>query len=153
VLVFVLLAGSAGFGAWRWVSARDEQVCSACQRVIHAGSRTVASDGHRERAFCCPACALAERELTGPGFSVTSLTDFETGRPLPPASAFVVRASEVNPCVHAQGAVSEDKRPLRVLYDRCSPSLIAFASHQSATTFARQHGGTVVPFTALSSTH
>lgn len=150
VLAFVLLAGSVGFGAWRWVSSRDQQVCTACQRIIHANTRTIAGDSHGSRAFCCPACALAERQLTGAGFSVTSLTDFETGRPLAPASATIVRASEVNPCLHAAvGSVNEDKRPLRVLYDRCAPSLIAFASHESADAFARQHGGTVVPFTAL----
>jgi nitrous oxide reductase accessory protein NosL len=37
-------------------------------------------------------------------------------------------------------------RPADVQYDRCSPSLLAFAQRIEAVQFVREHGGQVLPF-------
>jgi NosL len=52
----------------------------------------------------------------------------------------------VNMCERTQGMIQEDKRPADLYYDRCAPSLIAFAQRSEARDFAREHGGEVLAF-------
>jgi hypothetical protein len=138
--------GYAGFVAYR--RAQPES-CYACQRPIHAHSRTVAVANGRSRLFCCPACALSEHEQEGKPVQVTELTGFLTGAKLSPNDAYVVKGSDVNMCAHAHEMIDADKQPAGVLYDRCSPSLLAFAQRSEAMQFAREHGGEALPFKAL----
>jgi hypothetical protein len=77
---------------------------------------------------------------------VTELTAFLTGAKLSPNDAYVVKGSDVNMCAHAHELIDADKRPSEMLYDRCSPSLIAFAQEKEAIEFSREHGGTVHAF-------
>lgn len=143
ILVVVAALGYTGFRAYR--GAQPER-CYACQRLIHANSRTVAAANGRSRPFCCPACALSEREQEGKPVRVTELTAFLTGAKLSPNEAYVVKGSDVNMCAHAHEMIDADKRPAGVLYDRCSPSLLAFGQRSEATQFAREHGGEVLSF-------
>jgi hypothetical protein len=39
-----------------------------------------------------------------------------------------------------------DKRLADVHYDRCAPSLLAFAQRREAVEFVSEHGGKVLPF-------
>jgi hypothetical protein len=82
---------------------------------------------------------------------VTELTAFSTGAKLSPEDAFVVRGSDVNMCVHTRELMDADKRPADLHYDRCSPSLIAFAKRSEAMQFVREHGGKVLPFSEVAS--
>ncbi|HWA16777.1 MAG TPA: nitrous oxide reductase accessory protein NosL, partial [Gemmatimonadales bacterium] len=63
-----------------------------------------------------------------------------------PASAYVVRGSDLNMCTRTQEVVDSDKHPAGLHYDRCAPSLIAFARRHEAARFAREHGGEVLRF-------
>ena len=45
--------------------------------------------------------------------------------------------------------VSGDKQPMHVHFDRCSPSLLAFAKREAAEAFMREHGGRMVRFSEL----
>jgi hypothetical protein len=103
------------------------------------------ANGHA-RLFCCPACALSLHEQAGKPVQVTQLTSFLDGRALAPESAYIVKGSNVNMCERAPELIQEDKRPADLRYDRCSPSLIAFARRDEAVEFARDHGGEVLPF-------
>ena len=96
--------------------------------------------------FCCPACALTAHDQNGKAVRVVELTDYETNAALSPDRAYVVRGSDVNPCAQSDGPVGPDKQPTVVHFDRCSPSLLAFATGQSAASFAREHGGEVFSF-------
>ncbi len=136
----------AGFRTYRGSQAEQ---CYACQRAIHAHSRTLAVDKGRVRVFCCPACALSEHEQEGKPIRVTELTDFLTGAKLAPSGAFILKGSDVNMCAHTQELIDAEKRPAGLQYDRCSPSLLAFGSRNEAMEFARTHGGEVVPFTEI----
>ncbi len=81
---------------------------------------------------------------------MTVLTDYLTITAIQPARAFIVQASDVNPCKsHAAPAVASDKQPLRSGFDRCSPSMLAFRDEASARSFASAHGGTVVAFNSV----
>jgi hypothetical protein len=135
-----------GFAGWRTIAHADDGRCYACNRPVHAHSRTVAfSDGQR-RVFCCPACALSRQEQAGKPVTITELTSFLTGKALSPDSAYVVKGSDVNMCERTRGLVDADKRPADLHYDRCSPSLLAFAQRDEAVEFTREHGGEVMPF-------
>ena len=77
---------------------------------------------------------------------VTSLTDYDTGARLAPQSAFLVRGSDINPCARAHTTIGPDKQPMHEHFDRCSPSVLAFATRSAADRFARDHGGQIVRF-------
>jgi hypothetical protein len=49
-------------------------------------------------------------------------------------------------CERTKELVDADKRAADLRYDRCAPSLIAFAARSDAVQFAREHGGEVMPF-------
>ena len=145
-LLFMLVALGLGFAAWRSFAPADADQCYACKRPVHAHSKTMASiDGHL-RSFCRPACALSEHQQTGKPIHIVQLTSFLTGKALAPDDAYVVRASDVNMCERTKEMVEADKQSADLRYDRCGPSLIAFAQRSDALLFARQHGGEVMPF-------
>jgi hypothetical protein len=82
----------------------------------------------------------------GKTISITRLTAFLTGKPLSPDGAYVVKASDINMCERTKELIDADKRAADLRYDRCAPSLIAFAERSDAVQFAREHGGEVMPF-------
>lgn len=145
VLVIALL-GLAYTGAQIYRRSQPEE-CHACNRPIHAHSRTVALVGGRPKPFCCPACALTERRQEGRPLPVTELTAYLNGSTLAPDHAYVVQGSDVNMCAHTQELIVAEKRAADLHYDRCAPSLLAFAERSEAVRFAREHGGTVLLFT------
>jgi hypothetical protein len=148
VVVFAAALGYAGLKAFRASSAEE---CYACRRLIHARSRTVALANGSARLFCCPACALSEHEQEGKPVKVTQLTSFLSGATLSPDSAYMVKGSDVNMCATTHGIMTADKRPADVHYDRCAPSLLAFAQRSEAVEFVREHGGEVLPFKEVAS--
>ena len=148
-LAIVVVAVGLGYAAFNAYRRSQPELCYASQRPVHAQTRTVAMVGGRPRVFCCPACALTEREQEGKPVQITELTDFLTGAKLSPAEAIVVKSSDVNMCARMKGFMSEEKRVADVRYDRCSPSILAFAHRTDARQFAREHGGEVVPFSEI----
>jgi hypothetical protein len=150
VLLSILLLTGIAYAAWRFIHSRDDRMCMACQRPIHGNSRTVASVDGQKGSYCCPACALSEHMQSGRPVEVISLTDHATGKPIEPANAYVVYGSSHNACTHHQPKqASSDKRPLEAHFDRCSPSILAFATRDLAAAFARENGGRVLPFGEL----
>lgn len=144
-----VVVAALGYSAWRLVSAREQQVCGACQRPVHGDSKTVATVAGRTALFCCPSCALSERLQSGAAVRVTALTDFRSGRPLDPSGAFLVRGGDVNPCAGHAMHLHPDKQPMQTQFDRCSPSLLAFSGFDAARAFAAEHGGQVIRFADL----
>lgn len=151
LVAFAVVAaiGGLGYTAFKVYRGSQAEQCFACQRPIHAHSRTVAIDKGRARVFCCPACALSEHEQEGKPVRVTELTDYLTGAKLAPSGAFILKGSDVNMCAHTHELIDADKRPADVQYDRCSPSLLAFGRREDAVEFARTHGGEVLPFSEI----
>jgi hypothetical protein len=145
-LLVVTVAVVLGFAGLRAFRGSSTEQCYACSRLIHAHSRTVALVNGRARLFCCPACALSEHEQEGKPVKVTQLTSFPTGANLSPESAYVVKGSDVNMCATKHEIITADKRPADAHYDRCAPSLLAFAQQSEAVEFVREHGGKVLPF-------
>jgi hypothetical protein len=145
-LLAVAVLAFTGYAGWTYVTTRDQRFCSACRRPVHAASVTHARVDGREAVFCCPACALSERRQSSQRVEILSLTEFTSGATLSPRDAFLVRGSDAHTCGHGEYARGEYDRPVQVSFDRCSPSLLAFASRARAAQFSREHGGQVLPF-------
>jgi hypothetical protein len=71
--------------------------------------------------------------------------------PLKPESSFVVRNSDVNPCLQYHPAAGEDNQPIEAPFDRCAPSVLAFQDRKPAAAFAGGHGGQIVRFSDFAS--
>jgi hypothetical protein len=151
--IVAVVALAIGYGAWRVeVRALPEQ-CYACQRPIHAHSRTLAFAGGKSRLYCCPACALSEHRQESKDVKITELTEYLTGAKLAPNDAWVVKGSDINMCAQAHEMMVTDKRRADVQYDRCAPSFLAFAQEREAQQFSREHGGTVLPFPQVAASY
>lgn len=144
--VAILVIAGLGYATWHFVNEKSAQSCRACARPVHSHMKTVAIlDGQRAN-YCCPACALSEHQQSGKQVQVVELTDYLSNTTLKPESSFLVRNSDVNPCLQHRAAVGEDSQPLESRFDRCSPSVLAFQDRKSAVAFAGEHGGQVVKF-------
>ena len=151
-VVLVVLLG-LGYAGWRISRSSEPRVCQVCSRPIHAHSRTVGLVGNHQELFCCPACALTTHDQNDRPVKIVELTDYETGSPLAPSQAYIVRGSDVNTCAQQHGPVAPDKQPTIVQFDRCSPSLLAFVGRDAAARFAQEHGGEVVSFSELEASY
>ncbi len=116
--------------------------CSVCEREIHSEVRStlVLEDGRTIHA-CCPRCALHYVEQSGAAVREIRVADYATKEPLRFAAAYLVDGSDETPCLRHPPIVSEAKQPLHLCYDRCQPSLIAFAREADARAFVGVHGG------------
>lgn len=141
--LFVLLVSC------RSPQGRIAQLCDACRRPLHANSKTLADLGDRRQVFCCPACALSARLQGGGRFKTVAFTDCATGKTLAPSAAWLIRGSDVNLCGRVRPLIDEMKEPHTVHYDRCTPSLLAFADKTAAARFVEEHGGTIMRFDEL----
>src|ERR1039457_5111421 len=114
VIAIIAVVALAGYAGWRAYQRSQPDQCYACQRLIHAHSRTVATDRGTSRLLCCPACALSEQRQEGKAVRVTELTAFLSGAKLSPNDAYVVKGSDVNMCAHAHEMTDAYKRPADV---------------------------------------
>ena len=143
----VLVLVGVGFAAWHFVNEQSAQTCGACARPVHSNTKTVAVIDGKPEYFCCPACALSEHKQSGKKVDVVEVADYLGNGPLKPETSFLVRNSDVNPCLqHQHPAVGANKQPLESHFDRCSPSALAFKDQKSAAAFASTHGGQVVSY-------
>jgi hypothetical protein len=145
-IVAILVLAGLGYSAWRFVKVRSAQSCQACDRLVHAHMKTVAIVDGKSANYCCPACALSVHQQSGKKVQVVELTDYLSSVPLKPANSYVVRNSDVNPCLQHHPAVGENHQPLESHFDRCAPSVLAFQDQKLAQTFAGEHGGQVLKY-------
>ena len=153
ILAVIAMAVGLGYAGFRTYQASRPEECYACRRPLHAHSETLALVNGQVKKFCCPACALSEHEQEGKPVRVTQLTEYYTGANLSPDDAFIVKGSDVNMCARTREVVSADKRAADLHYDRCAPSMLAFAKRDEAAQFARQHGGEILLFSQVASAY
>lgn len=150
VAILIAIACGLGYAGWKMLSPSGHQVCEVCNRPIHEHSRTIGVVGGGEKeVFCCPTCALTAHRQTGKKVEIIELTDFDSDKQLAPGDAYVVEGSTMNLCLGHQPLADRDKQPAQVAFDRCSPSIYAFAGEAAAERFAREYGGTVRRFEEL----
>lgn len=142
LLVLGVTAGIAGPRVWRWWMAPPPGHCPICLRHEHKESLVkfqAAGEGITE--VCCLSCALTYGRQTGKAITILHVTDHDNRQPLAPDMATFVVGSEVSPCTHAMAHVGPEAETYRVRWDRCLPSILAFASQKSAEGFRGEHGG------------
>jgi hypothetical protein len=140
--IVVAFALGLGYAGWRMMRNPSQgELCQASGRPIHADMRTVAFVGDKRGVYCCPTCALTEAAQMHLAVRFEQVADYETGDPLRPADAFAVEGSGVIPCFRPHNMVNRDGQAVPMDFDRCSPSIIAFANLAAAKRFASDHGG------------
>ena len=150
-IVAILVLAGLGYPAWRFVEERSDQLCSACRRPVHSQMKTVAMVDGKRGVYCCLACARSEQQQSGRRVQVVETTDFLSSNPLHPENSYLVRNSDVSPCLLHNPAVGENNQPLEAHFDRCAPSVLAFQDQKAAAAFASQHGGQVLRFSDFAS--
>lgn len=152
-LVLAIALG-LGYAGWRVSAPSHVTVCELSGRPIHPNTRTIAFIGKSRKVLCCPMCALTAGAQTHQTVRFEELTDYETERSLRPEDAFAVQGSDVVPCEISHTTLTTEIRnaegqAVPVVFDRCSPSILAFANRPSAERFASEHGGRAGTFLDL----
>lgn len=126
-------------------------MCAVCQRgECKAMAFRMTLDNGKTVETCCPRCGLHYLETNKQQARTFEATDFATGHWLDATKVVFVSGSDMRPC-----AMPESKRDAQgccmyLQYDRCLPSLVAFADKNAAVEFQKQHGGDVLAFAGLS---
>ncbi|MEE8537276.1 MAG: hypothetical protein V3S71_04665 [Acidobacteriota bacterium] len=126
--------------------------CGVCERQRHPGmgaELTLASG--QGLATCCLSCALHFSEKLETPARRFKVEDHAGGGLLDVESAYVVEGSRLNPCLLPSPREAGTRTPLRLSYDRCAPSMVAFRQVRQARDFIARHGGTLQPPGHLSS--
>jgi hypothetical protein len=124
---------------------RGGEKCGVCHREVHAGSRAVVVASGKGIVTCCPRCALHHLQESGGKPDSLRLTDHEGGGDLEWKRAWLLEGSDETPCLHQPPVMDETHTPTHLCYDRCLPSLLAFAGEEPARAFRAEHGGTLFP--------
>ncbi len=143
LIVLIMVGAGLVYVAWHLTRSTTDAVCQVCNRPIHMETRTVALVGGKREVFCCPTCAISAARQAGKTLKFLKFTDYATGWPVEPEDAFLVRGSDVNPCLAHEPEMLTDmeKRPAALTFDRCAPSILAFATRDAAEAFIEEHGG------------
>ena len=121
---------------------QQQELCPFSNRQIHSGSRAVVELAGERRPTCCIRCALTARQQ-GMKVRLVEVSDFSSGEPLSPDVAFYVSGSPVVLCERHEPKLDAEKQAHQVVFDRCEPSIFAFARREQAEEFARSNGGAV----------
>src|SRR5512143_1842993 len=150
LLVLRITAIAVGSCVWFWWTAPTAGYCPICQRHEHGDSVVkLQATGEGVIEACCLSCALRYGRQTSKPVTILSVTNHETGKPLAPDTATFVVGSDVSPCTHNKEQLRIEDAALPVHWDRCLPSILAFASREAADAFYAQHGGRLRSFHEL----
>lgn len=141
--VGLALVGGVELGMWYTLRERPPVFCQISGRSIHANMRTVVQvDGGKLHA-CCPRCPLTLATQTGKRVRLVKVTDYPSGRALDASVAYFVDGSQVEVCSTPRVRVDEERLPYERLFDRCAPSLLAFAREDQARAFIAKYSGSL----------
>ena len=145
ILLLSAVAVAAALLGGYWVVLRSQpELCAACHRHISEQSRAVVEVSGKREPVCCVRCGLTIERQEHQPVRLTEVTDYNSGKPLAPDTAYYVEGSRVMLCEHHEGLVDPAKRPYEVVFDRCMPSVFAFARQEEASAFAVSNGGSVL---------
>jgi hypothetical protein len=135
--------------AWYLTHQRPPEYCQLSDRPIHPHMLTVVRVKDKKRYACCARCALTYQEQTGIPTDIVEVTDYISGRPLDATKAYFASGSRVEPCCPPPINREEGRMPYMRMFDRCSPSLLAFADRNEAQAFIAKNGGTLTTLSEL----
>ncbi len=144
-LAVICLAVLFGYLVWVGRIAGGKPVCEVCKRVIQTETsfRIARPDGSIQ-AVCCPRCGLAAVIQNG-GRALDGV-DFTTKKRVGAAEALYLEGSDIMECCMDTGFRSAEGAYQKMEYDRCMPSLLAFARREDAEIVRQKHGGNILSF-------
>jgi hypothetical protein len=152
-----ILAGITGLSAvffalgaaWYFIHMRPPEYCQLSGRLIHPHMLTSVRVNGKKLYACCARCALTYEQQTGKQVEIISVTDYISGQQIDAHKAYFVSDSQVEPCSSPSLQREEGGIPYFRLFDRCSPSLIAFALQDQARAFVDERGGALTTLNEL----
>jgi hypothetical protein len=127
--------------------ARSPRTCAVCNRDECKGMAfRVTLENGKTVETCCPRCGLHYLETNHLTARQIEATDFATGNWVDAAKAVYVSDSNVHPCAMPETLRDPQGCCMMKTYDRCLPSLVAFAGKDAAVAFQKAHGGQLVAF-------
>ena len=148
------LSASIALGAYGIISAQKQSrmapACAFCERPTgQATSYRIKLSFGRTREACCARCGIRYQKER-PGAARAALArDFGTERKIDARRAVYVEGSDYAHSNPRMIAHDQEARCFVLCYDRCCPSLVAFADHRSAERFVAVHSGTLRSFDHL----
>jgi hypothetical protein len=141
VSVALALIVGALAGSWFVAYRQAPAFCQISGRPIQANMLTLVKVDGKLRYACCARCPLTLAERTHQKIQILEVTDYLTGKRLRAQDAFFVDGSSMEMCSGPRVRVDQYRTPYMRLFDRCSPSLLAFGSKQDAEDFIKTYGG------------
>lgn len=136
-------------GGWYLTHERPPEYCDLSGRPIHPHMLTVVRVKGKKLYSCCARCALTYQEQTGVHVDVVQVTDYVSGRLIDARTAYFANGSHVEPDCTSGVAREEGRTPYVRMFDRCSPSLVAFARQDQAQAFIAKNGGRLTTLNEL----
>ena len=152
----IILAGigfALAYTGWKMSSPAAAEYCEYSGRPVHSLSKTIGLVDGKRKLFCCLTCAFTEQTQTGNPVRILELADFETGAPMPPEDVYVVEGGNLNFCLRQPMVMDQSKQASPMGFDRCSPSVFAFARKEAAEMFLAEHGGRLMRFEEMAVSH
>ena len=147
--LLIVMGLAFGYAGWRVIRSHSQQTCDICGRALHVNSRAIGTVDGRPQTHCCLACGLTAHKQTGRPVEITELADFESNESVDPQDAYLVVGSAVNLCMRHQTLLDDVKKASPMKFDRCSPSVLAFAEKSDAENFITLNSGTLMTFEEL----
>ena len=148
VMSIIVLALLATGGYWLLQRTAPAE-CQVCRREIHAAARAVIEVDGKQEAVCCVRCAMTLDEQEKKPVRLVEVTDYIRHTSLTPKDAFYVEGSRIVLCQSHESHMDETKHAQTRVFDRCEPSVYAFAQRAEAESFAAQNGGMVLSLAEL----
>jgi nitrous oxide reductase accessory protein NosL len=148
VMSIVVLALLTTGGYWL-LQQTARAKCKVCRREIHAAARAMIEVDGKQEAVCCVRCAMTRDEQEEKPVRLVEVTDYVRKTSLAPKDAFYVEGSRVVLCMSHEVHMDETKHAQARIFDRCEPSVYAFARREEAESFAAQNGGVVLGLAEL----
>ena len=144
-LAVICVAAGLAYFVWAGRIAGGKPVCEVCKRIIHTETsfRIVRPDGSM-KAVCCPRCGLAA--VIQSGGRVLEAVDFSSKKRIGAAEAIYLEGSDIMECCTDTGFRADEGAYQKMEYDRCMPSLLAFARREDAEMVRQKHGGNIISF-------
>ena len=145
-LAVICLAALLGYFVWTGRIAGGKPICEVCKRPIQIGILfRIARPNGSIQVVCCPRCGLAA--VIQNGGRVLDAVDFTTRKRIGAADAIYLEGSDIMECcTNNRGFRSDGGAYEKIEYDRCMPSLLAFARREDAEMTRQQHGGDILSF-------
>lgn len=138
---------AAGLGVYRWHASERPALCKICGRDIPKQTAFRMETRRGTIMACCPRCAM-HHIINHPGLVRQAwATDLDSGRMIPAQSAYYDEGGDVQYCTAHKSPVERTPMGVQVrTYDRCLPTLVAFASRDEAEAYREKYGGRVVTY-------